>query len=287
MAIVKGKIRGGGRQLASYLLSADVNEAIHILDVDGQSGFAENDLRNLLGDFSLNEQLTKSKKGIYHAIYSPTEELAARLTNDQWLTAADVIGKQLGFSEQRRAVVLHQNKAGHRHIHMAFERYSHDLQKMIPIPHNYRKHDKARAILEETFNEQPTIKRNSRRTLIKQELTTLWQDLTDGTEFIKAARQNGYIIAKAYEQGQYVVVDESQGRSFKLVSHLQGVKIKEVRHRLQDRKLIGEKEALAFVATQRAITKQENIIQPGSREDFLADLAKQRSLRKQQTLRPR
>src|SRR5690606_9115875 len=110
MAVIKARIRGGGRELAAYLLSYKTNESVRILDVDGQDSYTEQEFRDLLGDFSLNERLTKSSKGIYHATYNPPETLGEQLTDRQWLDAVVVLTQQLGFEHQRRAVVLHKNK---------------------------------------------------------------------------------------------------------------------------------------------------------------------------------
>lgn len=283
MAIIKGRVRGGGRQLGAYLLSDKDNEDIRILDVDGRQHFDEQDLRDLLGDFSLNEKLTKSSKGIYHATYNPPEDLATKLTDEQWLTAATVLGEQLNFGNQRRAVVLQKNKAGRYHIHIAFERYDHETGKMIPIPHNYRKHDRARAILEELFDDRPTQRIKPRRREMKQELTSLWNNSVDGGGFIKAAKQSGYMIAMGHERGQFVFVDDS-GQSFKLSSHLKGVRVKEIRERFKGRKFISERDAVAFVRSQNAITTvATHTAKPES--EFAASLAKMRT--KKQTLKPR
>lgn len=281
MAVTKGRIRGGGRQLAAYLLSGDDNLEIRMLDVDGQARFSERDFRDLLSDFSLNERLTKSSKGIYHAIYNPSEDLASRLKDAQWLQAADIIGEELGFGEQRRAVVLQKNRAGRYHIHIAFERYDHGQGKMIPIPHNYRKHDRARQKLEQLFDEQPTQRVNARRAEMKKELTGLWEQTDTGVAFITAAKQQGYVIAKGHERGQFVFVD-STGQSFKLSSHLKGVRVRDINERFKGKKFISEKEAVAFVRNRLATTHRE---EPTLRQAFMEHLAQTRA--NTQKLKPR
>lgn len=282
MAIIKGRIRGCGRQLAAYLLSYNANESIRILDVDGQEGYTEQEFRDLLGDFSLNERLTKSSKGIYHATYNPSETIAAKLTDEQWLDATSVLIQQLGFEHQRRAVVLHKNKAGRNHIHIAVERYQHEAGKMIPIPHNYRKHDKARAILEQMFEEQPTAKVNPRRREMKAELTRLWNSTADGKEFITAAKEQGYMIAKGHEQGQFVFVDQT-GQSFKLSSHLKGVRVGMIRERFKGVKFIAERDAVAVVKNRNAVVAKQEAVTP--RQAFIEQLSQQR--KQKQNLKPR
>lgn len=281
MAVIKGRIRGGGRQLAAYLLSYKTNESVRILDVDGQEGYTEQEFRDLLGDFSLNERLTKSSKGIYHATYNPPEALGAKLTDEQWMLAADVLTQELGFEHQRRAVVLHRNKAGRHHIHVAIERYQAS-GKMIPIPHNYRKHDKARAVLEQMFEEQPTAKVNPRRREMKEELTRLWNSTADGKEFITTAKEQGYVIAKGHERGQFVFVDQT-GQSFKLSSHLKGVRVGMIRERFKDRTFIAERDAVALVKNRNTVVAAKETVT--ARQAFLENLTQNRN--RKQHLKPK
>lgn len=230
--IVKGKARGHGRQLVSYWLTLNDNERIRILYVDGQLHFCEKDLRNLLTDFSLNEKLTKSRQGIYHCFIRPEDHTSNRMTDNDWLWAVDVLAQETGFDEQRRAVVLHY-KDGGVHAHIAFERYHHESGKMIPIHHNYRKHDRARAKLEQMFVERLTPQINKNRKAMKLTLTELWQQTTTAAEFIKTARQHGYLVTKGYDKVPFMVIDQMP-RSFNLVRHLTGIGKREVWDRFKE-----------------------------------------------------
>ena len=250
--VIKSRIRGGGRALASYLLALGQNEQVRILDVDGMSRFSDKDLKNLLGDFSLNEQLTRSRQGIYHATVNPAESETMR--DEDWLRATDILAEELGFSGQRRAIVLHR-KHGRTHGHVAFERYSHDTGKMLGIAHNYRKQDKARARMEQEFNQRPTARRNPDREVMKERLTGIWKTTRDAGSFIKAARTEGYQIANGHGRIPYMVVDGN--RAFNLIRHLDGIKTKEVRDRLKDTVLLSEREAMAFARTQRQVTHKD------------------------------
>jgi hypothetical protein len=69
--VIRGRIRGNGKQLAAYLLSQGDNEHIEILDVDGKEGANDNDLHRILATMSLTSELTKSDKGLYHVQINP------------------------------------------------------------------------------------------------------------------------------------------------------------------------------------------------------------------------
>ncbi|WP_118976736.1 relaxase/mobilization nuclease domain-containing protein [Taibaiella koreensis] len=289
--VIKGKPRGHGRQLASYLLTLNENEAIRILDVDGMRQFTEKDLRNFLGDMSLNEQLTRSRKGLYHAVINPSPNEALKMSDKDWQRAADILAGELGFQEQRRAIVLHKKQL-RTHAHVVYDRYNHEQGIMIDVKKNYYKHDKARARMEAEFQHTPTARRNPRRPEMKKTLTALWQQAPDATSFMKAAKKEGYTISQGFGRIPYMVVDHT-GRSFNLVRHLDGIKMPEVRQRLKDKVLISEKDAIAFVRTQQTVTHkaQPETPKPDSAQEarnaFLENMNKLRQQQQGQKLKPR
>lgn len=283
MSIIKGRIRGYGKGLGWYLLKIGSNEEVRIIEVDGDRSGTDRELIDLLTDFSLNEKLTRSKQGLYHASISPPEALAIKMTDDNWLLGVEILAKELGFENARRAVVYHKGKGGRPHVHIAFERFSHDTGRMIPIGHNYRKHDKARAKIEAAFADTPTPTRNANRKAMKECLTKLWNETADAKSFMALAKQEGYIIAAGYEQGKIVLIDQMP-RSFKLVSHLEGIRVAEVRERFKGVRLAKEKDALAFINTQRNISEQTQ--KPNTEESAFAKQLQKMKQRKQ-SLKPR
>ncbi len=270
--VIKGRIRGHGRSLASYLLTQGDNECVQVLDVDGNSDLSHQDLRELLGDFSLNEKLTRSRQGLYHCVINPPENESVKFSNEQWLGAVQILAEETGFADQRRAVVLHR-KHGRVHAHVAFERYSHDTGKMIPIDHNYRKHDKARQRMEQAFNQKPTPKRNNRRDLVKQDLTEIWNATDSATTFIRQAKAKGYIVAAGSGRTPFAVVDET-GRSYNLARQIEGYQTKDIRERFGKTVLMNEKAAIAFVRTQQSVTKPDD--SSNEKQTYLNSLKQQR-----------
>ncbi|RYZ36336.1 MAG: relaxase, partial [Sphingobacteriales bacterium] len=258
----RGRSRGNGRQLSSYLLTINKNEEVRLLDVDGALSFTEIDFHQLLQDMSYNEKLTKSRKGIYHLIINP--ETTTKLTDKDWIKAADVFMEELGLSNQRRAIMLH-TKNGRQHAHVPIERYNHETGIMIELKHDYGKHYKARAKLEAMFGEKPTPKFNPKRPAMKVTLTELWNRTVDASTFMKEAKKQGYMVTSGFGKTPYAVVDDT-GRSFNLVRHLDGVKTKDVRERLKDKTLAGEKETIAFIRTQWEIGKATDTADPQQME---------------------
>lgn len=283
MSIIKGRIRGYGKGLGQYLLKIGNNEEVRIIEVDGDRSGNDSELISLLTDFSLMEKMTRSKQGIYHASINPPDAVALKMSDDDWLNSVDILAKELGFKNARRAVVYHRGKGGRPHVHIALERYSHDTGKMIPISHNYRKHDVARAKIEKAFSDTATPVRNVNRKAMKECLTRLWNETADAKSFMDLAKQEGYTIAAAYEQGKIVVIDQMP-RAFKLVSHLDGIRVAEVRERFKGVHLAKEKDALAFINTQHAISAQSQV--PDAAETAFAKQLQKMKERKQ-SLKPR
>lgn len=282
--VIKGRIRGGGRQLASYLLTQGENEDVQLLYVDGQQRFDQQDFRDLLGDFSLTEKLTRSRKGIYHATINPPQEFSRQMSKEDWLYSAQTLAAELGFSEQRMALVLHK-KHGRQHLHVAIERTNLDTGRIMPISHNYSKHLKAGQKLSQHFGLQEVPERNPRRVPMKEALTRLWHDTPDAKTFIRQAKQQGYMVSKGYDRKPFLVVDNT-GRSFNLVRHLDGIKTNAVRDRFKGTILMEEREAVAFVRSQLTITEnKQSQNQKDDRQAFLDTIKQARN--QQRTFKPR
>lgn len=242
--VIRGNSRGNTRQLSHYLLAKKDNEAIRILDVNGQINPQAEDLHRSIFLMGVSAELSKSEKGLYHAQINPAIGEDTAMLDDHWLQAADILGKQLGLEQQSRAIVLHTKK-GRTHAHVVWERYDHTAQRMVSDSFSRLAQDRARKEMEATFGQAQTPHRNKHRPELKASLSALWHQTGTGAQFVKAARQNGYIISEGSGRSPYMVVDEN-GRSYDLTRQLQGVRLKEVRQRLRNETLLGEKDAIAL-----------------------------------------
>ncbi len=240
--VIRGNSRGSARQLAHYLLAQKDNEAIRILDIDGQLNPNAEDLHRAVYLMGVSAELTKSDKGLYHAQINPAIGEDTAMQDDHWLQAADILGRQLGLLHQSRAIVLHTKK-GRTHAHVVWERYDHAKRKMVSDSFSRLAQDRARKEMETVFEQKRTPHRNKHRPELKAALSALWQSANTGAQFVKAARQNGYLISTGSGRSPFMVVDEN-GRSYDLTRQLQGVRLKEVRERLRSENLMDEKQAI-------------------------------------------
>lgn len=238
-------MRGNGAQLAHYLTRQGENDHIRILEVDGRAEADQDSLIVTLEGMSLKEQLTKSKQGLYHAQINPAYDEDRQMTDEDWHKAADILEHALGFEGQRRAIVLHEKK-GRLHAHVVWERYDVETGKMRTISHNYKAHDQARQEIEKALGQEQTPTRNKNRDDIKKVMKELWDKTETGAAFVDEVEKAGYCVASGSGKRPFIVVDD-EGRSFDLVRQLKGVRTKEVRERLQNEKLMDEKEAIELM----------------------------------------
>ena len=221
-----------------------------MLDIRGTS--QPHDLRKSLLEMSLTSELTKSNKGLYHGLYCPDYGEDQTLSDEDWIRAADIMEEERGYTGQKRAIVLHEKK-GKIHAHIVWERYDHETGIMKSDSFSYHDHDKARRRMEIEFGHQLTPVRNSKRPVMKEYLTSIWQQTDNADAFMQGIAEKGYIVAAGTDR-PYMVVDDT-GRSFNLVRQLEGVNTLEVRKRFMTTKLMQEKEAIEAVRTKQVRSK--------------------------------
>jgi hypothetical protein len=224
--ILIGRTRGNGAQLARYLMNSPANDNAEVFDI--RSTLHKDNIYSALREMSLTSELTKSKKGLFHLVINPPQDVT--MSAEDWLKCTTIIEKHLPFANQKRVMVLHAK--GHVHMHCVYELYDHTTGKMLPVKFFKLALSKARREIEETLEQKRTPFRNRNRDEIKQTLTKLWQQTTTGREFINAALQHGYKVVRSFSRRPFMVVDET-GRSFDLVRQLKSVRTKQVRDRLQ------------------------------------------------------
>jgi hypothetical protein len=193
---------------------------------------------------SLTSELTRSDKGLYHAQICPAYGEDKTMTDENWIRAADIFEQEMGLTGQKRAIVLHDKKEK-IHAHVVWERYDHERGIMKSDSFTGYANNRARERMELEFGHQLTPQRNKKRPVMKEYLTSVWQQTDNADMFTQIVAEKGYTVA-AGSKRPYMVVDET-GRSFDLVRHLDGIKTKEVRERFKDTKLVKEKQAIECV----------------------------------------
>jgi hypothetical protein len=253
--VIRGKSRSNARQLSHYLLTMKDNEAIRILDIDGQMNPQAEDLHRSIYLMEVSAELSKGDKGLYHAQINPAIGEDKLMNDEQWLQASDILAKQLGLENQRRAIVLHTKK-GRTHAHVVWERFDHEQGKMVSDSFSRLAQDRARKEMEQVFSQKPTPHRNKHRPELKASLTELWEKTENSQQFIKAANRRGYLISTGSGRSPFMVVDEN-GRSYDLTRQLKNVRLKEVRQRLRHEALLDEKQAIEQARKNRSDNAQE------------------------------
>ena len=188
-------------------------------------GSASENARFAILEMSLKAELTKKgRDGLYHAHIAPAYGEDG-LEADQWQHAADVLEKSLGYEGQNRVLVLHE-KAGKRHLHVVWQREKDG--KLIGDSHNYRKHDNARAQLEQELGHKRTLQPGD----VKHDLSQAYAASKTGREFLDQVQAKGYQVGRGDRRA--FTVQTPDGQKLDLVRQLKGIKTKDVKERLSD-----------------------------------------------------
>lgn len=163
--IIRGRTRGNGSQLASYLLSQIDNDNVRVFDIKGTTHL--DDLRLSLLEMSLTCELTKSNKGLYHAQINPAYGEDKQMSREDWLKAADILETELKLNDQKRVIILHEKK-DRIHAHVVWERYNHESGKMISDSYSRLAQDRARKAMELEFHHHRTSDRTNKKEVTKQ-----------------------------------------------------------------------------------------------------------------------
>lgn len=265
--VIRGRSRSNGKQLAAYLLQNKENDRANVIDIRGTA--RPDDLRRSLLEMSLTSELSKrGELGLYHAQVNPAIGEDRSMTPADWLKAADMLEQSLGLDGQKRAIVLHE-KNGRVHGHVVWQRYDEETGKFRRDSRNFKKHDQARAQMEQEFGHKRTPQRREKEPTHKEQLTELWHQSPDGRSFIEAAEKAGYYVANGNDRRPFRVVTPD-GQSLDLVRQLDGIKTKAVRDRLQSIRadLWEEAEALQLSRSDR----QQAIKPEEKSQDIPADL---------------
>ena len=249
--IIKGKSRGGPKQLATHLLRADTNERVEILELQSLAP----SLDKAFLDWQLIAEGTNGRRGLYHANIDPDARYT--MTAGQWLRAVNVLERELGLDGQPRAVILHEKK-DRQHLHVVWQRTDIDSMTLVSDSQNYHAHERASLALEKEFGhaqvpgkhakrdtDQPAPKsdlthaewQQAERSGIdprafKDQVTALYQASENGTAFVAALEAEGLMLAKG-DRRDFVLVDPAQ-EVYSLARQVRGVTAKELQAFMSD-----------------------------------------------------
>ncbi|MCP3385956.1 relaxase/mobilization nuclease domain-containing protein [Bradyrhizobium sp. CCGUVB4N] len=249
--INKGTSCAGFQRLARHLLRTDTNERAEVKEL---RGVVAQDLRGALLEMEAVAAGTRTTKPFYHASINTRED--EPLTDEQRVRAIDRLEAELGLYGQARAVVLHR-KEGREHCHIVWSRIDLDRMTAISDSHNYRKHEQVARDLEREFGHERVqgahVERDGQprpprtpghaemlqadRTgvsakAVKEFMTGIWRETTDGKEFQAALEENGWMLARGDRRD--IVAIDPKGGVHSVARRVEGAKAADVRQRFAD-----------------------------------------------------
>lgn len=276
--IIKGKSASHGRYLKHYLIAKrDNDKEPEVFRIRGTATPDNYDLS--ANEIALSGLLSRGDKNIYHAIINPSINDRS-LTDEEWHTSIDKLLEGLGYQDQKHIAIRHI-KGGRDHMHLMVDRYSYELNKLLPDGNNYYIHQDVAAELEVLFGHEQTPRQSiyskdrAKETKLshhKEILTDLWNGTTSGQDFLEQAESLGYHVGAGLEKRPFKVV-LPDGRSVDLVRQLKGVKLADVYDRIDPRDLPNEADVLKMVTSEKKMERElveQEFLRNLEDEQFLA-----------------
>lgn len=130
--ILEGNERGGAKNLALHLLKSE-NDHVTVHEL---RGFMSGELTPALNEIHAISRGTKAKKFMFSLSLNPPPN--ERVSTQSFMNAIERAEKDLGLSDQPRAIVFHE-KNGRRHAHVVWSRIDALNMKAIKIDYYKRK----------------------------------------------------------------------------------------------------------------------------------------------------
>lgn len=261
--ILKGKERGNGKQLATYLLTLGENEHVELHDL---RGFASEDLRSALQEIDAIARGTRAKNTMFSMSLNPPPK--ERVKTQAFEDAIEEIERKLGLDNQPRAIVFHE-KDGRRHAHVVWSRIDGREMKAINLAHYKLKlTDVSRQLFIDHGWKMPKGLINSKERdpktyglaewqqakrakqdpkVLKAMFQECWAASDSAKAFQQALQARGYTLARG-DRGPVALDFRSNVYA---VSKWTGLKAKEVRARLGDGKDLPSIEQVTATTAER------------------------------------
>lgn len=262
--ILKAKERGGGAQLARYLISMRDNDHVELYEV---RGFISDELDGAFREVDAIAKGTRCDNYLFSASLNPPG--GETVTTSDFENAAEQVERKLGLEGQPRAIVFHE-KDGRRHAHVVWSRIDAEHMRAINLPHyKMRLREVSRELFRAHGWEMPKGLRDWRERdplgytreewqqarrvgLDPKHLKALFQECWNrsdtGTAFEQALKERGFMLARGDRRG-FVAVDY-RGEVY-AVARQTGVKTKDVAARLGDPEAFPSvDEARAYIAAR-------------------------------------
>lgn len=271
--ILKGNQRGGGADIAAYLLAMRDNDHVALHDL---RGFASESLHDAMAEVEAISRATKCQQYLFSLSLNPPPH--EHVPVEAFERALERIEEQLGLTDQPRAIVFHE-KDGRRHAHCIWSRIDIDTMTARPMsffknrltgvsrelflefdwqmPHGLidsAKRDPNNFTLAE-WQQAKRLQQDPR--WIKQLVGDCWGRSDNKVTFDRSLGEHALVLARGDRRG-FVVVDHA-GEVHSL-SRCLGIKTKELSARLGDPAALGSVEdAKQSIAKRLAPAMQRHI----------------------------
>lgn len=266
--IIKGKSRGGPKQLATHLLRADTNERVEVLEKPANAAV----IGDAFAEWQTIAEGTRGRYGLYHANIDPDAQYA--MTAEQWTRAVDLLERELGLDGQPRVVVMHE-KNDRQHIHVVWQRTDIDTMTLLSDSHNYDAHRRVARALEKEFGHEAMITKPAEERApishaewqqaersghdpraFKDQVTALYHASENGAALQKNLDAHGLMVAQG-DRRDFVIVDHA-GEVYSLARQIKGMTAKDLRAFMAD----VDADTLPTVAEAKALQEQRPTPEP-------------------------
>jgi hypothetical protein len=260
--IIKGKSRGGPKQLETHLQRVDTNERVEVLEKPAAAAT----IGDAFSEWQTIAEGTRGRYGLYHANIDP--DASYSMTAAQWTRAVDLLERELGLDGQPRVVVLHE-KNDRQHIHVVWQRTDIDTMTLLSDSNNYDAHKRVARALEKEFGHEAVVTKPAEERApishaewqqaersghdpraFKDRVTALYHASTSGTALQKNLDDHGLIVAQG-DRRDFVIVDQA-GEVYSLARQIKGMTAKDLRALMAD----VDADTLPTVAEAKALQEQ-------------------------------
>jgi hypothetical protein len=243
---IKGRRRGGAKDLAAHLQKTDENEAVHIRELEGFSfeGLTGQNLEKAIRQMEAIGYGKGDKRNLFHTIIAPA--YGETLTAAQQKAMVEYYAKQMGFKGHQYALIEHWKK-GKQHFHLVFNIINPETGKTHELKWTKKKEWQISRDLEALFGHAtPTPKGKAAHTpemqrgkrtgtdprKMRKEVTAIFHASKTTKEIIATLDKAGYALSRG-KRDQLVLVDK-YGDTHGLMRRIEGKTLADLRQKFPD-----------------------------------------------------
>jgi hypothetical protein len=238
---IKGRRRGGAKDLSDHLQKTDENESVAVREIEGFTfdGLTGKNLEKALRQMEAIGYGKGAKRNLFHTIIAPAYGETLNVAQQRFMV--EYYAEHMSFKGHQYALVEHW-KNGKQHFHLVFNIIDPVSGKTHELKWTKQKEWRISRGLEEIFGLSTTMpKGKASRTWetqrgkrtgtdprrMRKEVTAIFHASKSGQEFIKALDKAGYVLTRG-NRGQLALVDRF-GDTHGLMRRIEGKTIADLR----------------------------------------------------------